>query len=456
MADALRQVVDRLDQLAAQQVVLATVDPVGRLKGKVLGRPAFEEYLGAQPEAVAHGCAYLLTTDVTMRPVTGWDGGFPDTRLGLDLAPERIRLLPVAAGRPPTAWVYCAPQRADGSATPAAPAEVLARQTRALADMGITASVGLEVEAAVYLGSAHQRLSRRGAAPLEPLSADNRDYDLHLPPALQAFVDRAAESLALAEVPVEAWKAEAGPGQIEVTQPPAGPDEACRRQIALRQGMREVADHAGVTCSFMANPVPRTGNGLHVHVSMLDADGGNVLGSDGDLGCLSGRGRQIVHGVLEALHALPLLWAPNPNSYRRIRAGGFAPTTLSWGYDNRTCAVRVVGDGASLRLEVRVAGADANPYLTVAAVLAGVRHGLDLGVETGRPVTGNAVTVSGLTALPRTLTEAVGLWEDSPLPGRLLGRHAAGHYAAAARHEDRALADDGVPDTELRRYLARL
>ena len=206
-----------------------------------------------------------------------------------------------------------------------------------------------------------------------------------------------------------------------------------------------------MSLTFMAKPNDREGNSCHIHLSLRDDDGVPVMAQGQGL---SETGRHFLGGQLAALREFTLLLAPNINSYKRFVPGSFAPTTVAWGHDNRTCALRVVGHGPSLRVENRVPGGDVNPYLASAAIVAAGLHGVEHGIEPGEPLTGNAYT-SGLRTVPTTLREALQLWEGSALAREAFGEEVVAHYANRARVELAAF-DAAVTDWERVRGFERL
>jgi glutamine synthetase len=205
----------------------------------------------------------------------------------------------------------------------------------------------------------------------------------------------------------------------------------------------------------------REGNSCHIHLSLRDLAGQAVLAAeDSGGGCpssvspLSPLGEHFLAGQLAALSDFALLFAPNINSYKRFTPGSFAPTAIAWGLDNRTCALRLVGRGPSLRVENRVPGGDVNPYLGLAAVIAAGLHGIDRELPLPAPYIGNAYT-SGAATVPLTLREALSRWESSALAKECFGDEVVAHYANMARVELAAF-DAAVTDWERRRGFERL
>jgi glutamine synthetase len=208
-----------------------------------------------------------------------------------------------------------------------------------------------------------------------------------------------------------------------------------------------------MSLTFMAKPNAREGNSCHIHLSVRGEDGDPVLAGDGPHG-MSKLGEHFLAGQLAALRELTLCYAPNINSYKRYVPGSFAPTAVRWGVDNRTCALRLVGHGPSLRPENRVPGGDVNPYLAVAAMIAAGLHGIEHELPLEAAFTGNAYADDSVR-VPHTLRDALDLWEKSELAAGAFGPEVVEHYANYARVELAAY-DAAVTDWELRRGFERL
>ncbi|MFI9327948.1 glutamine synthetase family protein [Kitasatospora sp. NPDC052868] len=411
-------------------VLLATVDAQGRLKGKEYGAAQLVERLRSgvlSPEM----CAYVLGTDLGMTPaVSGpfsWQSGFGDVAL-LPYT-GRARLLPWLPG---TALVLAEPV-SGGYPHPLAPGTVLAEQLHRLAGLGLVPAVGVETEFVLYEGTARDAAAS-GWRGLRPAVWDNRDYALDQPATVREFGRRLRQVLSAAGLPVEAVKGEGAPGQVEVTFPYGEAVAACEQHVLFKHAAPTVADESGLTASFMAAPSTGIGSGMHLHVSLADFDDRPVLAANPVDGIeLSELGGQAVAGLLAVLPEVAPLWAPYVNSYKRLQPHSFAPARLTWGRDNRTCAVRVVGHGRSLRLEVRLPGADANPMLALAAVFAGIRHGIEAGLKPPPAVSGDAYEQRDVPRVPQSLEEAVAAFEASALAGELLEEPVVAHLARIAR-----------------------
>ncbi|MGX4733162.1 glutamine synthetase family protein [Kitasatospora griseola] len=439
-----------VDRFGIETVLLATVDVQGRLKGKEHDARTLAERLrsGAlSPEM----CGYVLGTDLGMTPPSSgpfsWQSGFGDVALLPDV--ENPRVLPWL---PATALVLADPV-SGGGPHPLAPGTVLAEQLHRLVRLGPVPLVGIESEFVLYEGTARDAAAA-GWRRLRPAVGDNSDYALDQPFVVREFGRRLRQVLAGADLPVEAVKGESGHGQVEVTFPYGQAMDACEQHVLFKHAAKTIAEEQGLTASFMAAPSTGVGSGMHLHVSLHDCDG-PLLAADPVHGIeLSELGGHAVAGLLTVLPDLAPLWAPYVNSYKRLQPHSFAPARLAWGRDNRTCAVRVVGHGRSLRLEVRLPGADANPMLALAAVLAGIRHGIAEKLTPPPAATGDAYRWLDAPLVPRSLEEALGRFEASALAGELLGESVVAHLARVARLDlDHHAAC--VTDAEVERGLAQ-
>jgi glutamine synthetase len=219
-------------------------------------------------------------------------------------------------------------------------------------------------------------------------------------------------------------------------------------------GAKEIAAQEGMSLTFMAKPNQREGNSCHIHFSLRDGDGGRVMSGDGPAG-LSRTGEQVLAGLLASMRELTLFYAPNINSYKRYQPGSFAPTAVRWGVDNRTCALRLVGHGESLRVENRVPGGDVNPYLALAAMVAAAVHGIENDLSLEPELAGNAYDDASAPRVPSTLRDAADLWQGSELARAAFGDEVVAHYMNGANIELAAF-DAAVTDWEMFRGFERL
>jgi glutamine synthetase len=443
--DELRRRVDAGD---VDTVLVAFTDMQGRLQGKRLHARYF---LDVVLEHATEGCNYLLAVDVEMNTVEGyamssWSTGYGD----FVMQPDLSTLRPVP-WNPGTAMVLADLRWEDGSPVAASPRQVLARQTERLAEAGMTAFVGTELEFIVFRDTYEQAWSA-GYRNLTPANQYNVDYSVLGTARIEPLLRRIRNDMTGAGLVVESAKGECNLGQHEIA---FLYDEACRTcdgHVIYKNGAKEIAAQEGMALTFMAKFDAREGNSCHIHCSFRGADGALVL-ADGD--GLSDAGRSFVAGQLRYMRELTLFLAPNINSYKRYVEGSFAPTALRWGRDNRTCAFRLVGHGASLRLENRIPGGDVNPYLATAAVVAAGLAGIEERLELEPAFEGNAYDDPDAEHVPTSLAEALDLWRGSDFARRTFGDDVVDHYANMAAVELAAFGR-AVTDWERFRGFERL
>jgi glutamine synthetase len=253
----------------------------------------------------------------------------------------------------------------------------------------------------------------------------------------------------------EAVKGECNRGQQEIGFRYNEALVTCDNHVIYKNGAKEIADQHGKSLTFMAKYDEREGNSCHVHLSLRDVAGSAVFADPSRPHGMSSMFCNFLAGLLATMADLTLFYSPNINSYKRFADGSFAPTALAWGLDNRTCALRVVGHGPNTRVECRVPGGDVNPYLAVAAIVAGGLYGIEQGLALGEPCAGNAYEASGVERLPATLAEAAALFETSALASEAFGDDVVAHYLNNARVELAAF-NAAVTDWERMRGFERL
>ena len=437
-------------------VVLAFTDMQGRLAGKRLSAEFFLEEVA---EHYSEGCNYLLAVDVDMNTVDGyamssWDRGYGDFVMAPDMS--TLRRLPWHEG---SVLVIADLTWLDGEPVVASPRQILLRQTARLASRGWTAMAGTELEFIVYQDS-YEQAAAKDYRDLVPANQYNVDYSILGTARIEPLLRRIRLDMAGAGLYVESAKGECNLGQHEIAFRFAEAVTTCDNHSIYKTGAKEIAAQDGNSITFMAKPNAREGNSCHIHLSVRSASdgarGAPVMAGDGEYG-LSKLGEHFLAGQLAAMRELTLCYAPNINSYKRYVPGSFAPTSVRWGPDNRTCALRLVGHGQSLRVENRVPGGDVNPYLAVAAMIAAGLHGIDNELPLEPPMTGNAYadTYPQTARVPHTLHDALDLWEKSELAREAFGAEVVEHYANYARVELTAY-EAAVTDWELRRGFERL
>ncbi len=445
-----QELIAEVDGGRIDTVVMALVDMQGRLQGKRFhGRHFVDEVLVHGSEA----SNYLLAVDVDMNPVQGyriasWETGYGDFTVLPD--PATLRRMP---WHPGTALLLADPAGADGTRVAPSPRRILRGQIDRLAGHALTAYAGTEAEFLLHRES-YEEARRRGYRNLTPSTAYNADYVLLDTAGVEPLLRRIRDEMAGAGLTPESAKGECNLGQHEITFRYADALTTADQHVIYKHGAKEIAAQEGMSITFMAKPNEREGNSCHIHFSVRDADGMPAIPGDGP-GRLSVTGQRIAAGVLASMPDFSLLYAPHINSYKRYEPGSFAPTALRWGADNRTCALRVAGHGADVRLENRVPGADVNPHLAIAAMIAGAVHGLERELTLETAFAGNAYADASAPLVPATLRDALYRWESSDLVREALGAEVADHYANNARVELDAF-DSAVTDWELARGFERL
>jgi glutamine synthetase len=430
-------------------VIVAFADAQGRLVGKRVSARFFQD------EVLHHGaeaCNYLLSVDVDMNTVDGyamssWERGYGDMMLLPD--PATLRRIP---WHPGSALVMADLAWEGGDPVVQSPRDILKRQRSRLAERGLVAYSGTELEFIVFDDS-YRDAWARGYRDLTPSTDYNVDYDLLASGRLEPLLRDIRLSMDGAGMYCEGVKGECNFGQQEIAFRYAEVLETADQHAIYKNGAKTIAGNHGKALTFMAKFNEREGNSCHVHLSVRSESGEAVMAGDGAHGFSPFMGHWIA-GILATLREFTLLYAPTINSYKRYAKGSFAPTGVAWGVDNRTCALRVVGHGSLLRVENRVPGGDVNPYLGLSAIIAGGLHGIEQELELPDPVAGNAYT-SGVDQLPTTLRDAAELFAESAVARAAFGDEMVDHYLNQARIEVQAF-DAAVTDWERVRGFERL
>ena len=446
---AVEELSDLVDTGEIDTVVVAATDIQGRLQGKRMGARFFIE------DALDHGtegCNYLLAVDVDMNTVDGyemssWETGYGDLVFKPDLA--TIRRIP---WQPGTVLVTADITWTDGAPVVASPRQILARQVERLRAMGLEAFAGTELEFITF-DTSYEDAQRSDYRDVVPSNLYNVDYSLLGTARVEPLLRDIRNSMSGAGMYVEGAKGECNPGQHEITFRYADAIRTCDNHSVYKNGAKEIAAQHGKSITFMAKYNQLAGSSCHVHLSLRDTDGEFVLAGDRAHG-FSPLMEHFIAGQLAAMKEFTYFFAPNINSYKRFVEGSFAPTAVAWGFDNRTCAFRVVGHGPSLRVEARVGGADLNPYLATAALIAAGIHGVENELELSPITEGNAYT-GDAERLPTTLRGARDLLADSQLAKDAFGDDVVRHYVNAADVELQSY-EATVTDWELRRGFERL
>ena len=445
---------------ALDTVIVAFPDVFGRLVGK---RCTAQFFLDSVAAHGTHGCNYLLAVNIEMDPLDGfklanWDKGFGDFAIQPDLSSWRI--LPWQAD---TGLVICDYAHHDGELVREAPRSVLKRQVNALAKNGLTACMASELEFFLFNQTFHQAYAAE-YRNLVPSSDYRIDYHITQPTQDEPLMRALRNQMGAAGVPVETSKGEWGRGQHEINFRYAEALPMADMHVVFKQGVKEIATQFGKCVTFMAKPwANEVGSSCHIHVSLWHA-GKNLFwqppGSRAGLSAAhAGTGsklfRQFLGGLMKYSPELCYFYAPTINAYKRYQAASWAPTKMAWAQDNRTVGFRVVGEGNGFRIENRMPGADANPYLAFAAMLAAGMAGVEEQLDCGKVYQGNAYVDPKLPALPKTLRQAADLLHTSGLARRAFGEEVVDFYVHTARLEADAY-DNAVTDWERMRYFERI
>ncbi len=438
-------------------VIAAFPDLYGRLVGKrISGRFFLEETL----KEGLHACDYLLACDMEMTPTPGyaytsWDTGYGDLHAVVDQ--RTLRRLAWCEG---SAFALCDCVDREGELLEVAPRSVLKRQLARLAKAGFEARIGSELEFFLFRGSfADARASDYKG--LEPTGRYVEDYHILSSGFVEPVLGPIRRAMESSGVPVEFSKGEWGPGQHEINLRYVEALEMADRHLLYKLGAREIAAQRGHALSFMAKwDEALAGNSLHLHSSLWRPDGSAAFAEAGTpLAGTPTRApehfRHWLGGLLAHARELTLFFAPTVNSYKRYQAGSFAPTGVAWSFDNRTAGFRVLGEGASLRVECRIPGADANPCLAYAALIAAGLDGLEKRLDPGPAFEGDVYRAADLPKVPRTLPDAIRALEASAFARASFGDEVIEHLLHFARSEQAGY-DAAVTDWERRRYFERI
>jgi len=429
-------------------VIVAFTDMQGRLVGKRASARLFVE------EIAAHGaecCNYLLAVDVEMNTVDGyaissWEKGYGDMAMIPDL--DTLRLVPWL---PATALVIADMTWLDEKPVVQSPREILKHQLALLKEKGLEAFVGTELEFIVFDDSYRAAWAKKYEG-LTPASDYNIDYALLASTRMEPLMRDIRNSMDAAGMYSEGIKGECNFGQQEIAFRYTDALATCDNHSIYKNGAKEIADRHGKSLTFMAKFNEREGNSCHIHLSVRSVDDKPVMAGDEPYG-FSKLMEHWIAGQLKAMRELTLFFAPNINSYKRYVEGSFAPTAIAWGLDNRTCALRVVGKGQSLRVENRVPGGDVNQYLATAAIIAGGLYGIEHELELEPLFEGNAYG-SDAPRVPSSLREAADLFASSEIARLAFGPEVVEHYLNNARIEQAAY-DAAVTDWERVRGFER-
>ncbi|SDL13827.1 glutamine synthetase [Cryobacterium psychrotolerans] len=431
-------------------VIVAFTDMQGRLIGKRLSARLFLE------DAASHGaecCNYLLAVDVDMNTVEGyamssWSRGYGDMAMIPDLATLRR-----APWLPGTALVTADLHWLDENPVVASPRQILKNQLARLAEHGLEALVATELEFIVF-DDGYRDAWAKGYRGMRNSSDYNIDYALLAGTRMEPLLRDIRVGMDGAGMYCEGVKGECNLGQQEIGFRYAPALDTCDNHSVYKNGAKEIADAHGKSITFMAKFDEKEGNSCHIHISLRGTDGSAVFADKDAPHGMSKMFRHFLAGQLAVMRELTLFSAPNINSYKRYVPGSFAPTALAWGLDNRTCALRVVGQGHGMRVENRVPGGDVNQYLAVSALIAAGLYGIENELELEDLFEGNAYT-SDVPRVPATLRESAALFARSAFAREAFGNEVVDHYLNYAQIEIAAY-DSAVTDWERVRGFERL
>jgi glutamine synthetase len=448
-----------LDELKAEAdagridtVVVAMTDMAGQLVGKRFHARYFLDSGAGE----THACDYLLANDIDMEPVPGyaaasWRQGYGDFVLRPDLT--TLRLLPWLEG---TALVLADVLDHHHAPVPHAPRAMLKRQLERLAALKMRAFFASELEFYLF-DESHEAIAAREFRSPRTSSRYIEDYHVFQTTKEEPLMRAIRNGLQGAGIPVENSKGEWGPGQQEINVRYADALEMADRHTILKNAVKEIAHAQGKAVTFMAKwRYDLAGSSSHVHQSLWDETGGIALFADAAAGHgMSALMRHYLAGQLAHAGEICYFLAPYINSYKRFQSGTFAPTRAVWSVDNRTAGFRLCGAGTkSVRVECRMGGADLNPYLAFAALLAAGLAGIEAKAELEPPFAGDAYLGERLREVPRTLRAATDALRGSTMQRAAFGDAVVDHYVHAAEWEQFEY-DRRVTDWELRRGFER-
>lgn len=448
------ELAQQVESGAIDTVVVAFTDLYGRFMGKRFDAEFFVEDIHTQG---THGCDYLLTVDMEMEPVPGydyanWELGYGDFHLVPDLSTLRV-----ASWLERSALVICdVEDEKSHNLVPYAPRSLLRRQIERADAQGFGTKAASELEYFLFTDS-YKAAAAQGYRTLDPAGWYIEDYHILQGTREEAFNGAVRRHLKASGIPIENSKGEWGLGQHELNVRYADVLTMADRHAIYKQCLKEVAEQLGVSVTFMAKyAADQAGSSSHVHLSLWQGEQNAFAGNEhfGPVQC-SATFRWFLGGWLHHLPELMVFYAPTINSYKRYQTGSWAPTRIAWSHDNRTAGFRVVGHDRSLRIESRVPGADCNPYLIYAAALASGLDGIANQIEPPPVFTGDIYAAQHLPHVPKTLRHATDLFANSDFAKRAFGADVVEHYTHFFEVEQAAF-DKAVTDWERKRYFERI
>ncbi len=448
---------DQLKKAVAAGDIDTVLAAAADMQGRLIGKRFLASFFVQSAHDETHGCNYLMADDIDMEPVPGykaasWSKGYGDFVLKPDLS--TIRTVPWLEK---TALVLCdVLDHHTHADLPHSPRAILKKQIRRLSERGYMGYFASELEFYLFSETYDTARAKRWQ-DLSTASPYIGDYLIGITTKEEGYMRRLRNDMNAAGIPIENSKGEWGPGQEEINVRYAEALEMADRHVFLKNGAKEIADIEGKAVSFMAKyNYGLAGNSSHVHNSLWSADGKTPLFFDRDAPwTLSELGRQWSAGQLKYAREYTLLLAPYINSYKRFQSGTFAPTKIMWSEDNRTAGFRLCGEGTKgIRMECRIGGADLNPYLAFAGLIAAGLAGIDEKLELQKPFVGDAYQAARLQDVPKTLRDATEAFAKSKMLKEALGEEVVDHYVHTARWEQLEY-DRRITDWELHRGFER-
>jgi glutamine synthetase len=426
------------------------------MQGRMIGKRFQAEYFLEVANDETHGCDYLLADDIDMEPVPGyeaanWGKGYGDFVMKPDLG-----TLMKASWLEGTAIVLCdLSDHHHHEPIPHSPRAILKAQIERLAAMGYTANAATELEFYLF-DDDYRSISAKGYRTAQTAGDYIQDYHIFQTTKEEGVMRALRKHLQASGIPVESSKGEWGPGQEEINVKYSDALTMADRHVVLKNATKEIAWAQGKAVTFMAKwDFGLAGSSSHIHMSLADKSGKPLFVDGKDERGMSDLMKHFMAGQLAYARDITYFLAPYINSYKRFQAGTFAPTKAIWSPDNRTAGFRLCGEGSKgVRMECRIGGADLNPYLAFAALIAAGLAGIDEKLELQKPFVGDAYQASKLPEIPKTLREATETMARSKMLKAAFGEDVIEHYVHNARWEQLEY-DRRITDWELHRGFER-
>jgi glutamine synthetase len=426
------------------------------MQGRMIGKRFQAEYFLEMAEDETHGCDYLLADDIDMEPVPGyaaanWGKGYGDFVMKPDLG-----TLMKASWLDGTAIVLCdLSDHHHHEPIAHSPRAILKAQVARLAAMGFTANAATELEFYLF-DESYRSVLEKGHRSLQTAGDYIQDYHIFQTTKEEGVMRALRKSLQASGIPVESSKGEWGPGQEEINIKYADALTMADRHVVLKNATKEIAYAQGKSVTFMAKwDFGLAGSSSHIHMSLADANGNAAFADAADERGMSALMKHFMAGQLTYANDITYFLAPYINSYKRFQSGTFAPTKAIWSPDNRTAGFRLCGEHSkAIRVECRIGGADLNPYLAIAALIAAGIRGIEDKLVLPPPFKGDAYVTQKLPEIPKTLRDATAWLKGSDMLKNAFGEDVVAHYVHTAEWEQFEY-DRRITDWELKRGFER-